>query len=131
MRRSGKTYFVFQHILALIKNGIPLSRILYINFEDDRLLPLYRQKLASLIEAFYTLYPENHELKCYLFLDEIQNVEDWPIVIRRFHDSKQVEIFLTGSSAKLLSKEIASNLRGRSLSTEIWPYGFMCLVFNG
>lgn len=124
MRRVGKTYFVYQHILKLLNDGIPLSRILYINFEDDRLLPLDRKKLASLIEAFYSLYPENHEHKCYLFLDEIQNVEDWPIVIRRFHDSKNAELFLTGSSAKLLSKEIATSLRGRSLATEIWPLSF-------
>ena len=124
MRRSGKTYFLYQHILNLLNNDLPLSRILYINFEDDRLLPLNRNKLANLIEAFYSLYPENHEHKCYLFLDEIQNVDDWPIVIRRFHDSKNVEIFLTGSSAKLLSKEIATNLRGRSLATEIWPLSF-------
>ncbi|NGX34611.1 MAG: hypothetical protein K1060chlam1_00964 [Candidatus Anoxychlamydiales bacterium] len=125
MRRSGKTYFVYQQILDMINNKkIPLSRILYINFEDDRLLPLDRNKLAKLIEAFYSLYPENHDHKCYLFLDEIQNVEDWPIVIRRFHDSKNTEIFLTGSSAKLLSKEIATSLRGRSLATEIWPYSF-------
>src|SRR5205085_3777852 len=70
--------------------------------------------------------------KCYLFLDEIQNVDGWPTVIRRFHDSKKVEIFLTGSSAKLLSKEIATSLRGRSLATEIWPYNFneYCLAKN-
>jgi len=79
---------------------------------------------VDLIEAFYSLYPENHEQKCYFFLDEIQNVEDWPIVVRRFHDSKNVEIYLTGSSAKLLSKEIATSLRGRSLATEIFPFSF-------
>ena len=124
MRRSGKTYFLYQHILNLLNNRIPLSRILYINFEDDRLIPLDRNRLANFIEAFYSLYPENHEHKCYLFLDEIQNVKDWPIVIRRFYDSKNAEIFLTGSSAKLLSKEIATNLRGRSLATEIWPFNF-------
>jgi len=94
MRRSGKTYFVYQQILKLLNNNIPLSRILYINFEDDRLLPFEREKLAKLIESFYSLYPENHEQKCYLFLDEIQNIKDWPLVIRRFHDSKNVEIFL-------------------------------------
>jgi len=107
MRRSGKTYFCYQKILQLISDGIPLSQILYINFEDDRLLPLDQGKLARLIEAFYSIYPENHERHCYLFLDEIQNAEGWPVVIRRFHDSKNVEIFLSGSSAKLLSKEIA------------------------
>ena len=124
MRRTGKTYFIFQKIAALIQEGVLLTDILYINLEDDRLLPLNRDKLARLLEGFYSTYPKNHERKCYLFLDEIQVVEDWAIVIRRFFDTKQVEIYLTGSSAKLLSKEIATSLRGRSLATEIWPYDF-------
>jgi predicted AAA+ superfamily ATPase len=124
MRRSGKTYFLYQQILDLIAQNVPQSSILYLNFEDDRLLPLDIEKLARLVDAFYSLFPENHDRKCYLFLDEIQNIENWPIIIRRFHDSKNVEIFLTGSSAKLLSKEIATGLRGRSIATEIWPYSF-------
>ena len=124
MRRTGKTYFLYQHILKLLEEGVNRTSILYINFEDDRLLPLDGKKLAKLVDAFYSLYPENHDRKCYLFFDEIQNVEEWATVIRRLHDSKQAEIFLTGSSAKLLSKEIATNLRGRSLSVEIWPYSF-------
>lgn len=124
MRRTGKTYFAYQHILKLLKNDIAKSSILFINFEDDRLLPLNQEKLANLVETFYALYPENHEKKCYLFFDEIQNIDGWPLVIRRLHDSKDVEIYLTGSSAKLLSKEIATGLRGRSLAVEIWPYSF-------
>lgn len=124
MRRVGKTYCTYQHILNLIASGIKKSCILYINFEDDRILPADQQKIAKLVDAFYALYPENHEEKCYLFFDEIQNVNGWPLVIRRLHDSKNAEIFLTGSSAKLLSKEIATSLRGRSLATEIWPYNF-------
>lgn len=124
MRRTGKTYFLYQYILKLLKEGVGHQQILYINFEDDRLLPINEQKLASLIDSFYSLYPENHDRKCFLFFDEIQNVDNWPIVIRRWHDSKNVEIFLTGSSAKLLSKEIATSLRGRSLAIEIWPYSF-------
>ena len=124
MRRVGKTYFLFQQILKMINNGVSKTAVLYINFEDDRLLPINEQKLAKLVDAFYSLYPENHDRKCYLFFDEIQNVNNWPIVIRRLHDSKNAEIFLTGSSAKLLSKEIATSLRGRSLAIEIWPYSF-------
>lgn len=124
MRRTGKTYFVFEKIIQLLDRGIARTEILYINLEDDRLLPLSASKLAKLLDAFYSMYPENHEKKCYFFLDEIQNVDDWAIVIRRFFDSKNVAIFLTGSSAKLLSKEIATSLRGRSLATEIWPYDF-------
>lgn len=124
MRRVGKTYFIYQHILKLMREGVSKTAVLYINFEDDRLLPLNEQKLARFVDAFYSLYPENYERKCFLFFDEIQNVDNWPIVIRRLHDSKNVEIFLTGSSAKLLSKEIATSLRGRSLALEIWPYSF-------
>lgn len=124
VRRCGKTYLCLEKVRQYLQAGIPLSRILYINFEDDRLIPAGQEKLVSLLEAFYTLYPENHDQLCYLFLDEIQNVEGWPIVIRRFLDTRRVEIFLTGSSSKLLSKEIATSLRGRSLSTEVWPYSF-------
>lgn len=123
MRRTGKTYFMYQYILKLLKST-QAHHILYINFDDDRLLPLTQEKLAKLVDAFYSLYPENHDKKCYFFFDEIQNVDNWPLVIRRLHSTKNVEIFLTGSSAKLLSKEISTHLRGRSLATEIWPYSF-------
>lgn len=124
IRRSGKTYLLYQKIRALLNQGISLDQVLFINFEDDRLLPMDQKQLGALLETFYTLYPQNHGRECYLFLDEIQNVEGWPLVIRRFYDSKKVRIFLTGSSAKLLSKEIATSLRGRSIATEVWPYSF-------
>lgn len=124
MRRAGKTYFLFQQIQKLVDANVPLERVLYINFEDERLYPLDYKKLGELIDAFYTLHPENHQHQCYLFLDEIQNVDEWPVVVRRFFDSKKVKIYLTGSSAKLLSKEIATLLRGRSLAIEIWPFSF-------
>lgn len=124
MRRAGKTFLAFQKIQELLNNKIPLETILYLNFEDDRLLPMDHKEMGKLIDAFFTLYPQNHSRPCFLFLDEVQNVPDWAIVIRRFLDSKNVQIFLTGSSAKLLSKEIATSLRGRSLAVEVWPYSF-------
>jgi len=124
MRRTGKTYFLFQRMKQLLAAGISFQQVLYINLEDDRLLPLSRERLSGLLDGFYALYPENHDRKCFLFLDEIQNVDDWAIVIRRFFDTKKVDIYLTGSSAKLLSTEIVTSLRGRSLATEIWPYDF-------
>lgn len=124
MRRTGKTYFLFQKIRELIAEGTSIEQILYINFEDDRVLPMNQKELGQFLDAFYTLYPQNHDRLCHLFLDEIQNVEGWPLVIRRFHDKKNVRIYLTGSSAKLLSKEIATSLRGRSIATEIYPYSF-------
>jgi len=124
MRRSGKTYFLYQTINQLLREGVPKQQILMINFEDDRLLPMTAKEMGALLDAFYTLYPENHEKCCYLFLDEVQNIPDWHLVVRRYFDSKNVQLYLTGSSAKLLSKEIATSLRGRSLSIEVWPYNF-------
>lgn len=124
MRRTGKTHFVFQHIQSLLQKNVSQNHILYINFEDDRLYPLDAKKLGELIDSFYTLYPDNHNHLCYLFLDEIQIVENWAVTVRRLFDSKNVRIFLSGSSSKLLSTEIATSLRGRSLATEIWPFSF-------
>lgn len=124
MRRSGKTYFLFQTIRDLISQDISIDGILYINFEDDRLLPMDQKKMGELIDALYTQHPHLHDQRCFLFLDDVQNVEGWPLVIRRLLDTKDIEIYITGSSAKLLSKEIATSLRGRSLSIEIQPYNF-------
>lgn len=125
MRRTGKTYFLLQEIRQLIaEKNISLERILYLNFEDDRILPANKNDLARLLETFYALHPENHDQEVYFFLDEIQNVSDWPIVIRRFIDTKKTKIYLTGSSSKMLSKDIATSLRGRSFATEMWPYSF-------
>ncbi len=123
MRRTGKTHFLFQTMQNLLKE-IPITRLLYINFEDDRLFPMTQKQFGELVDDFYSLYPENHDHVCHLFFDEIQNVENWHMVIRRYFDTKKVKIYLTGSSAKLLSKEIATSLRGRSIAIEMWPFSY-------
>lgn len=125
IRRAGKTYFLLQTMRHLISKNVPVDHLLYLNFEDDRLLPMDQKKMGEMVDALYTLNPELHNHRCYLFLDKVQNVEGWPLVIRRLLDSKDVDIYITGSSAKLLSKEIATSLRGRSLSIEIQPYNFL------
>lgn len=124
IRRCGKTYFLFQTMRELIESKISVDRLLYINFEDDRLIPIDQKKMGGMVDALYTMQPSLHDQRCYLFLDEVQNVEGWPLVVRRLLDTKDIEIFITGSSAKLLSKEIATSLRGRSLSIEIQTYNF-------
>jgi hypothetical protein len=125
MRRAGKTYFLFQTIRQFLSQGLPPDSVLYLNFEDDRMLPMDHKAMGQLIDAWYTLYPENHNRCCYLFLDEVQNVEGWPLVLRRILDTKNIQIYVTGSSAKLLSKEIATSLRGRALAIEISPYSYL------
>ncbi len=124
MRRSGKTYTLYQRINQLLDQGIKKEQILFIDFEDDRLLPMTAKEMGQFLDEFYSIYPENHGEKCYFFLDEVQNIEGWYQVIRRYFKSKKVELTITGSSAKLLSKEINTSLRGRSLSVEILPYSF-------
>ena len=96
VRRSGKTSILFNTINKL-RVKIEQSRILYINFEDDRLFPLELHRLNDLIEAYYELYPAKREEKIYLFFDEIQNVENWEKFIRRIYDTLNAEIFITGS----------------------------------
>ncbi len=124
MRRAGKTFFMYQNILDLLKQGVPMEQILYINFEDERLLPMTALKLGELVKAYYELFPEHHEQACHMFFDEIQNVSQWPLVLRRLHDQAKMHIYITGSSSKMLSKEISTSLRGRSMAVEVWPYSF-------
>ncbi len=131
VRRSGKTCILFQLIEKLRQNHDP-SRIVYINFEDDRLYPLRLSHLDDLMTGYYELYPDNRKKRIYLFFDEIQNVENWELFVRRIYDTLDAQIFVTGSSSKLLSAELATSLRGRTITYEIFPFSFSeFLSFNG
>lgn len=125
MRRTGKTTLCFQEIEKLVRSGTSQETILYLNFEDDRLGPLDQAGFSGLLDSFYQMNPKNHDRQTHFFLDEIQNVTGWPAVVRRYLDTKDVRMTLTGSSAKLLSAEIATSLRGRSVATEVWPLNFV------
>lgn len=124
IRRAGKTFFVYQILQEHLNKGLPKESILYINFEDERLLPLTAKDLDKIPNTYYRLFPKCKDTKCYFVFDEIQNIEGWDKFVRRLLDTENIHIILTGSSAKLLSKEIATALRGRTLSTEIFPYSF-------
>jgi len=123
-RRVGKTFYFYQLINNLLDKGINKECILYINFEDDRLLPLELEELNDLLEAYYELYPDLKNNKKYFFFDEVQNVKNWEIFVRRIVDKEKVEMYITGSSSKLLSKEIATSLRGRTLTFYMYPLSF-------
>ena len=123
VRRSGKTYMLYTLIEELRKD-IPKENIVYINFEDDRLFPIELKDMDSLIEGYYELYPEKREQKVYFFLDEVQNIEGWELFVRRVYDTLNIQLFITGSSSKLLSSEIATSLRGRTIVYEIFPFSF-------
>jgi predicted AAA+ superfamily ATPase len=121
-RRAGKTYQMFSIIWALMEKGISKESILYVNFEHERLNNLKAEDLREMMEVYYELFkPEG---KIYLFLDEIQRVDNWEAWVRRIHESKEYYIYISGSSSKLLSKEIATQLRGRSIDFIIFPFSF-------
>lgn len=124
MRRAGKTYFLYQAMQDQLKLGLAKEKLLYINFDDERLLPLNTNQLHLITEVYYRMFPEFKNEKCYFFFDEIQNVPGWERFVRRLLDTENVHLSLTGSSAKLLSKEIATTLRGRAITTEIFPFSF-------
>ena len=127
-RRAGKTFFCFQ-LINKLKEKISKENLLYINFEDEKLLGAEANDLDKLLETFYELSTIENKQNIYLFLDEIQNVKNWDNWVRRIYDTqKNIKLILTGSSSKLLSKEISTSLRGRSINIEIFPLSFKELL---
>jgi len=120
VRRAGKSYLLYQIIQSLLKEGRGEIRdILFINFEDERLCDTKAQELGGILDAYKELYNKTP----IVFLDEIQNVIGWEKFARRLADSKH-RVFVTGSNAKMLSKEIYTTLGGRYLSKEVFPFSF-------
>jgi len=125
VRRSGKSTYMYQRIQRLIDSGVPRQNILYLNFFDDRLHNLRHESLGVIAEAYYSLYPEKKNTeKVYCFFDEIQAVPGWEPFVDRMMRTEKCEVYLTGSSARMLSKEIATQMRGRALSWEMFPFSF-------
>jgi hypothetical protein len=112
MRRSGKTTFLWQCLGARLESGTPRDALLYFNFEDERLAEMTAQELQFVVEEYFSLHPERRDsMRVTFFLDEIQEVPGWETFVRRLLDTEKVELFLSGSSARLLSREVASSMR--------------------
>lgn len=124
MRRSGKTWFCYQKIRELVASGTKKEAIVYLNFEDDRLLDFNVTHFQEILNVYFGKYPELRQGRCYFFFDEIQRIDQWETFIRRLLDTENIQVFITGSSSKLLGSEIATSLRGRSMPTEIFPLNF-------
>ncbi|MBI5356655.1 ATP-binding protein [Candidatus Collierbacteria bacterium] len=123
VRRSGKTYHLFHLINQLKARGVSGEKILYFNFEDER-LHLSSKELDLILQAYQELYPNQKLSDCYFFFDEVQEVYGWEKFVSRIYASISRHVFITGSNAKLLSKEIATALRGRTITFEIYPLSF-------
>lgn len=125
MRRSGKTSFLSQCLGDLLAAGEPRESLVLLNFEDDRLAGIQAADLSFLLETYYQLHPEfRDQSRVTFFLDEIQLVPGWEAFARRILDSEKVRIFLSGSSATLLSREVATSMRGRAMEVTVFPFSF-------
>ena len=125
VRRSGKSTFMFQVMQRLLDGGVPRQNILYVNFFDDRLYRLQHDGLNGILEAYYSLYPEKKNVeKVYCFFDEIQAIPGWEPFVDRLMRTEKCQVYITGSSAHMLSKEIATQMRGRALAWEMFPFSF-------
>ncbi len=118
-RRAGKSYLLYGKIQELITEGHSWDEIVYLNFEDERLAGIELSDLNMILEVHAGL----SDKRPMLFLDEIQNIEGWEHFARRIADNK-FTVFITGSNAKMLSKDVSAVLGGRYLTREIFPMQF-------
>jgi predicted AAA+ superfamily ATPase len=114
MRGAGKTTFMHQLRRERSERGVARERLPYINFEDERLVGLQAQQLHLVVEEYYRRYPALRGVETVTWcFDEIQVVPGWERFVRRLLDAERVELFLSGSSAALLSREVGTAMRGR------------------
>ena len=124
-RRAGKSYFCYQTINQLLSSGVKKEDILFFNLETDELDLIWPQDLNLILEVFFEIVGYDEERQYYVFLDEIQNVKGWEKFVRKVLDRfDNIQLVITWSSSKLLSKEISTSLRWRSLVYEILPLDF-------
>jgi predicted AAA+ superfamily ATPase len=118
VRRSGKTYILYDLFRKNKENS------LYIDFEDERLSDFETEDFKTLKEAFLELKPHLAGKEVLFLFDEIQNTKNWEKFVRRIVERENIKVFITGSSSKVMPKEIQTSLRGRSWSIEITPFSF-------
>jgi predicted AAA+ superfamily ATPase len=115
-RRAGKTYFLFHHIKKLLEK-YSRKEVVYINFEDER-IPQETAFLSALLPTIKAVFGQ---MPKFLFLDELQNIPSWSKWLRRVLESYEIQLFVTGSSSKMSSYELPSELRGRCFEIRINP----------
>lgn len=123
-RRTGKTYLCYQ-MMRYARKHLPSGNVIYINLEDERLSPVKGDELTLLWDVCREILNLDMTKRVILFVDEIQNAVNWSKWARRITDqNSNIKLVITGSSSKLLSREIATELRGRTLSFKVFPLSF-------
>ena len=124
IRRCGKSSLLGLTIDRLLKNGVPRERILYVGFDDERFLSMSPDNFDELLQAYREMYPHTAIKDVYMFFDEIQLVKGWELFVLRVYKNYCKHIFITGSTAKMLSEEMASALRGWPDEYREYPLSF-------
>ena len=124
IRRCGKSSLLGLAINRLLKNGVPRERILYVGFDDERFLSMSPDNFDELLQAYREMYPHTAIKDVYMFFDEIQLVKGWELFVLRVYKNYCKHIFITGSTAKMLSEEMASALRGWPDEYREYPLSF-------
>lgn len=119
VRQCGKSYMLYQRIQQLLRQGQDIRRIVYVNFDDERLTMMKAEELDLILQAYAT----TNESRPLLFFDEIQNVEGWEHFARRLANQKY-QVFITGSNAKMLGRDMATTLGGRFWTRNVYPFTF-------
>ncbi|MGQ9596598.1 MAG: ATP-binding protein [Thermoproteota archaeon] len=122
-RRAGKTYFMFQIAKTLMEKDFSKENIAFVDLEDVRLQALKPEDYSTFVKTLHETFVEK-DGKIILLLDEVQNLDSWEKWVRTLHDSQNYYIFVSGSSSKLSSKEVSTELRGRYVSKLILPLSF-------
>ena len=119
VRQCGKSYMLYQRIQQLLHKGHNIKEIVYVNFDDERLRQMKTEELDLILQAYTAM----NEGKPILFFDEIQNIEGWEHFARRLANQKY-QVFITGSNAKMLGRDIATTLGGRYWTKNVYPFTF-------
>lgn len=119
VRRSGKSFLLFQLMQELLASGRGWDEMLYINFEDERLIGFDTPDFQTILDVHESMSGR----KPILFLDEVQNINGWEKFARRLADQKYM-VNITGSNAKMLSSDVSTTLGGRYMVQNVFPYNF-------
>ncbi len=119
LRRAGKSMLLYSIVQDLIADGAGWDQIIYINFEDERLAEFTLADFNDIV----AVQSEMSDQKGFYFFDEIQNIQGWEKFARRMADNNE-RVYITGSNAKMLSREIETTLGGRYLEKYVTPYSF-------
>lgn len=119
VRQAGKSYLLYQLMQQKMRNGVQTEDIVYVNFDDERLIGMTAADFDLILQAYHSMY----EGTPIFFFDEIQNVEGWANFARRLANQKY-RVYVTGSNAKMLGRDIETVLGGRYLDVKVFPYSF-------